>query len=467
MILARHVRVPPSPPMANVCSRVRGPHVERDAGLQCEAPRLTARLGCPDVARLGRRPQHPTSSEDHTVPVRSLRQEEAVERAALLSVTSYDIAVDLTDLVDGPTFRAVSTVRFTATPGRRRSSTAARRWSRRRSTASRCPRRRTGASRWTASPRTTSSWWPRRRATPRTGVACTARSTPVTKRLPLDHLRARRGAVRLGLLRPARPQGAARVHRHRAGGSGPWSATPATRASRTSTADDGGRSSPRRRCRRTTRWCVAGPFVEVRREAGGHDLGLYARRRWRPPSSATPSSSSRSPSRAWPSSASGSACPSRSAATTRSSCPSSVARWRTTAASPGPTTSCAATSRPPASGRCSPTCCCTRWRTCGSATSSPCAGGTTSGSTRPSPSSPACGPPSGPPPTATRPPTTWWATSCTPTSPTRAPARTPSASPCPRWPTPSRSSTPSPIPRAPRCSSSSCTSSARTPSARA
>ena len=51
------------------------------------------------------------------MPVRSLRQEEAVERAALLSVTSYDIAVDLTDLVDGPTFRAVSTVRFTATPG--------------------------------------------------------------------------------------------------------------------------------------------------------------------------------------------------------------------------------------------------------------------------------------------------------------------------------------------------------------
>jgi aminopeptidase N len=51
------------------------------------------------------------------VPVRSLRQEEAVERAALLSVTSYDIAVDLTALVDGPAFRAVSTVRFTGTAG--------------------------------------------------------------------------------------------------------------------------------------------------------------------------------------------------------------------------------------------------------------------------------------------------------------------------------------------------------------
>ncbi|MBL0747698.1 aminopeptidase N [Nocardioides baculatus] len=51
------------------------------------------------------------------MPVKSLRQEEAIERAALLSVTSYDIAIDLTDLPDGPAFRAVSTVRFTATPG--------------------------------------------------------------------------------------------------------------------------------------------------------------------------------------------------------------------------------------------------------------------------------------------------------------------------------------------------------------
>ena len=49
--------------------------------------------------------------------VRSLRQEEAIERAALLSVTSYDIAIDLTDLPEGPAFRAVSTVRFTSTEG--------------------------------------------------------------------------------------------------------------------------------------------------------------------------------------------------------------------------------------------------------------------------------------------------------------------------------------------------------------
>ncbi|WP_210503718.1 aminopeptidase N [Nocardioides xinjiangensis] len=51
------------------------------------------------------------------MPVRSLRQEEAVERAALLSVTSYDIDIDLTDLVDGSAFRAVSRVRFTGAAG--------------------------------------------------------------------------------------------------------------------------------------------------------------------------------------------------------------------------------------------------------------------------------------------------------------------------------------------------------------
>ncbi len=51
------------------------------------------------------------------MPVRSLRQEEAVERAALLSVTSYDIDIDLAQMLDGPGFRAVSTVRFTGTAG--------------------------------------------------------------------------------------------------------------------------------------------------------------------------------------------------------------------------------------------------------------------------------------------------------------------------------------------------------------
>ena len=153
------------------------------------------------------------------MPVRSLRQEEAVERAALLSVTSYDIAIDLTGLVDGPDFRAVSTVRFTATRG----SVDVRRLLRgggvghaQRRAAARGrggpdrpgrPRRgqraggRHGAERHHARPRRAPRRRPRRR-----------------QRLPVDHLRARRGALRVGLLRPARPQGTARLHRHRTGG---------------------------------------------------------------------------------------------------------------------------------------------------------------------------------------------------------------------------------------------------------
>ncbi len=43
---------------------------------------------------------------------RSLTQDEARERAELIDVDRYDIAVDMTDLLDGDEFRAVSTVRF-------------------------------------------------------------------------------------------------------------------------------------------------------------------------------------------------------------------------------------------------------------------------------------------------------------------------------------------------------------------
>ncbi|WP_148574910.1 aminopeptidase N [Nocardioides caldifontis] len=46
--------------------------------------------------------------------VRSLTQREAEERAALLAVERYDIDVDLTDLPTGPELRSTSTVRFTS-----------------------------------------------------------------------------------------------------------------------------------------------------------------------------------------------------------------------------------------------------------------------------------------------------------------------------------------------------------------
>jgi aminopeptidase N len=44
--------------------------------------------------------------------LRSLTRIEAAERAALITVERYDIAVDLTDLVEGVDFRAVTTIRF-------------------------------------------------------------------------------------------------------------------------------------------------------------------------------------------------------------------------------------------------------------------------------------------------------------------------------------------------------------------
>ncbi len=48
----------------------------------------------------------------------SLTRVEAEERSALIEVERYDIAIDLTDMVEGPEFRAVSTVRFSCrTPG--------------------------------------------------------------------------------------------------------------------------------------------------------------------------------------------------------------------------------------------------------------------------------------------------------------------------------------------------------------
>jgi aminopeptidase N len=48
--------------------------------------------------------------------VRNLTQVEAAERARLLTVTAYDISLDLTDGTGGPgegTFRSVTEIRFT------------------------------------------------------------------------------------------------------------------------------------------------------------------------------------------------------------------------------------------------------------------------------------------------------------------------------------------------------------------
>ena len=85
---------------------------------------------------------------------------------------------------------------------------------------------------------------------------------------------------------------------------------------------------------------LAGPFHEIRREVDGHDLGIFARQ-------SLASILERDADEHLHADRSGpgvlrrtsSTWPSRSASTTRSSCRSSAARWRTTAASRGPTRS--------------------------------------------------------------------------------------------------------------------------------
>ena len=50
-----------------------------------------------------------------TAPARSLQQQEAIERRALLTVESYDVRLDLAS--DPATFGSVTTVRFTSAGG--------------------------------------------------------------------------------------------------------------------------------------------------------------------------------------------------------------------------------------------------------------------------------------------------------------------------------------------------------------
>src|SRR4051812_47128362 len=54
----------------------------------------------------------------HMESLPSLTKSEAEARAALLDVQRYDIDIDMTDLLDGTEFRAVSTIHFSCrTPG--------------------------------------------------------------------------------------------------------------------------------------------------------------------------------------------------------------------------------------------------------------------------------------------------------------------------------------------------------------
>ena len=141
---------------------------------------------------------------------------------------------------------------------------------------------RAAGSRCPTSPPRTCSWSRRRRPTPAAGTASCARSTPPTSLVyvwtsfePDDARRAWACFDQPDLKAP---------HAFTVLAPAAWTVTsnsaPAVGRGR-GPADDGGAaldaSRTRRRSRRTSSVVNAGPFHELRREAGGHSLGLYCR----------------------------------------------------------------------------------------------------------------------------------------------------------------------------------------------
>ena len=163
------------------------------------------------------------------------------------------------------------------------------------------------------------------------------------------------------------------------------------------TASAPGRTPTRRGSRRTSWWSTPGPSSSCAARREGFDLGLYARRSLaRRCSSATPRSCStltgegphllrRAVRDAVPA---GALRPGLRAGVRRRDGELRLRHVERRVHLPR-------RARRTPSASCAPWCCSTRWRTCGSATSSPCAGGTTCGSTSRSPSGPAAGRPIG------------------------------------------------------------------------
>ena len=149
----------------------------------------------------------------------SLTRVEAQERAALLEVERYDIDVDLMDMLEGdrlPGGVAPSGSRA-ATRAPRPSSTRRSTWCRRRSMASPIGADQISAGRIQLDDLAgdnvliVESVQPRDRA----GNGSTGRLTRRTRRSTSGPRSSPTSPARLGLLRPARPQGAARLHRGR------------------------------------------------------------------------------------------------------------------------------------------------------------------------------------------------------------------------------------------------------------
>ena len=270
----------------------------------------------------------------------SLTKHEAATRSALLEVQRYDIAVDMTGLLEGERSpRSARSPSPAPSPGattfvdvrrRRPPGHPQRRAARRRrpppTAGSRCPR------------------WP-----PTTSSSSPAHHQHRHRRGHPAHGRPDRQA-RLRLDQPSSPT--------RPGACGPASTSPTSRRPHRFVGDrprrrgwspptaprvDRGRRPPRRRgsgptptpraCRRTSWWSTPARSTRCAASTTATTSASTAASRCARSWSATSTSWSTSPARAWPSSASGSPARSRRSATTRSSCPTSAAPWRTGAAS--------------------------------------------------------------------------------------------------------------------------------------
>ena len=279
-------------------------------------------------------------------------------RAALLEVDRYDIDVDLRGLLEGERWVATSTITFQLPQARARHVRRHRRRGRSRppSTASTSTCRRHADGRLPLP-------GPRRRERPgrllrpdRHRQRATRSCAPSTPRTSSSTSGPRSSRTTPGAPGPAstsptsRPCTASRSARPR-----DWTVISNCAPDVVLDRDDGGRLWIFADTPRLSTYVVvvnAGPFHELRERARRPRPGpLLPAVAASSTSSGTPRSCSTSPSRGWRSSASGSASRSRRSATTRSSCPTWAARWRTGAASPGPTACCTAARRPTASAQ--------------------------------------------------------------------------------------------------------------------
>ena len=289
----------------------------------------------------------------------SLTRSEAEERSRLLAVTRYDIDVDLTGLLEGDTFRAVSTITFTcAEPGASTFVDCAADVERaelngRRARPGVGPRGPAAAD----GPRRATTCW-----SSATAQSDTASSSGILRTVdPSDGL--------VYVWTSFEPDEARRMwacfdqpdlkapHRFVVDAPESWTVTSNTGPE---TVSEAGRRRPHldasrtpRRSRRTSWSSTPARSTRCAASTTATTSASTAASRWSRRSSATSTTWSRSPARGWRSSASSSACRSRRSTTTRCSSPTSAARWRTGGASPTATPSSPAPRRATPSARCS------------------------------------------------------------------------------------------------------------------